>query len=391
LSNFLSFLEENDTTLAFSKRRIEKSFKDLSLKLDRVNDKLRNARLEKEKQFQYLQAVIKQIDSGIIAFNEEGKIEICNQTAKELLGIRNLKHIKDITESFPEFAGLLRSVKRNMTPVKVWDRDKQKILAIKTSLLRFDTSTIKIISLQNIKPELEAKELEAWKKLLRIQRHEIINSITPITTLTTAIKRRFISDGRRKNTEILTDDLINDVLRSIDVIEDRSTGLIEFMERLRKMTDIPVLKPERFHLIPVLDQLRVLFERSFESKDIRFRCDLNPADISVYGDMKLLEQVLINLIKNAIEAIHEPGKMIIIRADKDHDMNVIIRVIDTGAGIEKELLDSIFVPSFTTKENGSGLGLSITRQIIQQHKGTIEVRSEPGKETIFQIVLPPEF
>ncbi len=235
---------------------------------------------------------------------------------------------------------------------------------------------------------MEAGELDAWRKLIRIQRHEIINSITPITTLTTAIKRRFKTGEERKSLQEITDEHVEDALKSVEVIEDRSLGLIDFVERFRSLTDIPILKIEEFLLMKIAEHVTILFSRELNNRNIHLKADIKPENMLLTADEKLLEQVLINLVKNSLEAVHSHRGEIIIKAYKNSQKSCIIQVIDNGIGIDKEAIESVFVPSYTTKENGSGIGLSITRQIVQLHNGTINVKSAPGIETVFEIILP---
>jgi len=389
LANFLIFLLENDTSLAFSKEKIERNFKGLVASLDKINQNLRDARLDRERQYHYLQAIVKQVDTGIIACDQDGTIEIFNRAARDLLGLRSLRTIRELVDSRPELAVFLTAGKTaSVSPLKVETSQNEYALAVKTSSIRFDNRIIQLIILQNIKPELDAGELDAWRKLIRIQRHEIINSITPITTLTTAIKRSFIKNRTRKALKEITSEHIGDALKSVDVIEDRSRGLIDFVERFRSLTDVPSLKRISFPLSKLMDHIAVLFSKDLNARNVMLKIVIEPENLMLTADERLLEQVMINLVKNSLEALHDPGGEIIVRANSDLQHNIIIQVIDNGIGIESTALGSVFVPSYTTKENGSGIGLSITRQIIHMHRGTIGVKSVPGKETIFKIVLP---
>jgi len=389
LANFLVFLQENDTTLAFSRKRIERSFRGLTYHLDMINQKLQVARMDRERQFHYLQAVVKQVDTGIIAYDETGKIELFNQAAQELLGLHAAAKIDSINNIPDEMAGLLSTGNRiTSSPVKIKTHGSERVLAVKSASLRFDDRILRLLSFQNIKPELDAGELDAWRKLIRIQRHEIINSITPITTLTTAINRCFMKDRVQKNLQEITDDHIADALKSVEVIEERSRGLIDFVERFRSLTDVPVLKIENLDIHKLTKQLSTLFSKDLRVKKAKLSVSICPEDLMIAADEKLLKQVLINLVKNSLEALPNKGGVIDISAVEDSHKNRIITVTDNGMGIPKSMLESVFVPSYTTKENGSGIGLSISRQIIQMHNGTLSVRSEPGKETVFEIRLP---
>lgn len=388
LANFLIFLQENDTTLAFSRQKIEKNFKGLTYHLDRINQKLQIARIDRERQFHYLQSVVRQIDTGIIAYDDSGKVEIFNQAARELLGIHALNHVHSLIELCPELAGILVSGEMQFSsPVKIRVGGSERVLTIKSGSILFDNRVVRLISFQNIRPELEAGELDAWRKLIRIQRHEIINSVTPITTLTTAIKRCFMNGLTRKTPGEITDENIHDALKSVEVIEDRSKGLIDFVERFRNLTDLPVLKKETFLLNDLIEHIGILFANDFQKHNIEFKSEIIPENLKLTSDEKLLKQVLINLVKNSVEAmVHRKGE-ILIKAYSIPQTYHVIQVMDNGMGIEEHAISSIFVPSYTTKENGSGIGLSISRQFVQMHHGTISVKSS-GDYTVFEIVLP---
>jgi two-component system, NtrC family, nitrogen regulation sensor histidine kinase NtrY len=389
LANFIVFLQENDTTLAFTRKKIEKSFKGLTYQLDKINEKLHTAAIEKERQFQYFHTVIKQIDTGIIAVDQEEKVEICNKAAEKILGIHSIQKLNEITRLYPELSGFFRTKGINpVSPVRINKKGREQVLAVKSGSIKFESKVIRLVTLQNIKSELEAGELDAWRRLIRIQRHEIMNSITPITTLTTAIKRQFKQGGDLKNSIEITSEQIQDALRSVDVIEDRSLGLIQFMERFRDLTDIPVLKKETFPLKRILDQVIGLFSKNLISGNISLKTDIVPENLMLHGDENLLEQVLINLVKNSIEALHDLSGEIFVTAYRTVQNETVIQVADNGTGIRKDNMDNIFIPAFTTKEKGSGIGLSIIRQIVQLHQGSIEVRSTPGVKTVFEIVLP---
>jgi two-component system, NtrC family, nitrogen regulation sensor histidine kinase NtrY len=389
LSNFLVYLNEDDTTLAFSEKAVERNFRGLARNLDLLNQKLHAARVKQEQQYQYLQAIVKQVDTGIITFDGEGKIDLLNQSAKEILEIHTKRNIRDIKSLYPELSDFLQPGTHSMiSPIKIRANGKEKVLSMKAAALKMDDQVINLVSFQDIRTELEAGELNAWRKLIRIQRHEIINSVTPITTLTTTIKRIFETGKHRKNILEFSEEQIDDALKSVAVIEDRSLGLIDFVERFRNLTDIPVLKKDTFSFSTFYERLFILLRKDIGDKRANLKISVIPGDLSVFADEKLLEQVMINLIKNSIESIHEPGGEISVNARGTQQDKIIIRIQDNGSGMDAYTLENIFVPAFTTKENGSGIGLSITRQIIQMHQGIIEVRSTPGVGTVFEITIP---
>jgi nitrogen fixation/metabolism regulation signal transduction histidine kinase len=389
LSNFLVFLHENDTTLTFSREKIEKSFKGLIHQFDSINKELQTARIEKERQFHYLQAVIRQIDTGIIAFDQEGRMELFNHAAEKLLGIRAVDHREALQAMAPALHDLLLAgVASSSTPLKIMVNGQAHVLAVKSTTLKFANKEVSLISFQNIRPEMEAGELDAWRKLIRIQRHEIINSMTPITTLTTAIRRRLKRGAEIKRLAEITEEQLDGVLESVDVIEERSRGLIDFVERFQRLTDVPVMRREAFRWQEIIEPLMLLFSGTLHDGNITVKVRTEPSGLVVRADKKLMEQVMINLVKNAIEGMGPQGGEITVRAFRNQYHQTVVQVTDNGTGIEKYTMESIFVPSFTTKPNGSGIGLSIARQIIMLHGGTISARSEPGVETVFEIVLP---
>jgi signal transduction histidine kinase len=215
-----------------------------------------------------------------------------------------------------------------------------------------------------------------------------MNSITPITTLTTAIKRSFTDKARTKSPAEISSENINDALLSAEVIEERSKGLINFVENFRSLTDLPKIKPVKFSIERMFENTKVLFSKETGVKEIEISAEIESNEFMLMADEKLFEQVLINLVKNSIEAINRVNGKIVLRAFHKMDGFSSVQVIDNGKGITPGEVENIFVPSFTTKENGTGIGLTISKQIIQLHGGTIAVTSQPNKETCFEICLP---
>ncbi|MBN2763652.1 MAG: ATP-binding protein, partial [Bacteroidales bacterium] len=388
LANFLIFLQENDTTLAFSRKRIERNFKGLTYHLDKINQKLQEARIDRERQYQYLQTVVEQVNTGIIACDQKDKVVILNKAARELLEIHDIKHLSVMKNLYPGLVVFFQPGRSHPSPVKIKKGNGFLILAVKTSMLKFNETTISLVSFQNIKPELEAGELDAWRKLIRIQRHEIINSITPVTTLTTAIRRRLNKGRIRRSLSEITDEDIDDIAVSIETIEERGRGLIDFVERYRNLTNLPELKIAEFDIKRITDHIEVLFSKELNERKIKVKTVIEGNKMVITADEKLLEQVLINMVKNSVEAIDHPEGEITIRVFRSMNNTVIIQVVDNGTGIDPENIETVFIPSFSTKEKGMGIGLSLCRQIVQLHGGTIRASSVQGKGTMMEIILP---
>jgi len=244
-----------------------------------------------------------------------------------------------------------------------------------------------IFTLHDIRSQMEEQEINAWKKLIRVITHEIMNSITPITTLTLAIRKKLTGTKRGKGkTEIRNDD-IDVALSSTEIIEERSKGLIHFIDNYRKITKLPPLQLTGCDIPELFERIRMLFHQELQKNNIELMTEVHQTK-SFKGDPQLVEQVLINLVKNSIEAFEaQPHPRIILKSLYDKDQRTVIAVMDNGAGIPQENMEEIFVPFFTTKEQGSGIGLNVCRQIMQLHKGEIFVNSGVGKGTSANLIF----
>ena len=387
LARFLIYLKENDTMAAFAKKNIEKTFKGLFQSFEEISQSLQRARIDKEQEHQYLKTIVEHVGTGLISFDQTGKIELINKTAKSLLKVENVSHIKDLDRIKKGFSDVLSNLKINEQKLITLSVNNEVLkLSLRSTLLKIKGNPLHIVALHNIKNELDERELESWQKLIRVLRHEIMNSITPITTLTTAIKRCFKSGNNVKPFSEINEETIKDALISTEVIEERSKGLIEFVERYKSLTSLPELRLENIGLLNLFNHIKILFKDELSSRKIKLEIEVIPEDIKIIADKKLIEQVLINLIRNAIQSIDKKG-IISLKAKKDKD-KYAMQVIDNGLGMDKEELENIFIPFYSTREGGSGIGLNISQQIIKKHQGTIHVYSNPRKETIFTIVLP---
>jgi len=256
------------------------------------------------------------------------------------------------------------------------------LLSVRAAKFKMLEKQIKLISLQDITHELEENELDNWQKLIRVLTHEIMNSITPITTLTTSIRRGLrINDRMKTPREIKIED-IEDIVASNDLIEERANGLTNFVRKYRSLTILPRLSTSEFPLLDLFDKLYKMLSEKLQEQEIKFSCDVKPKDLHVVADRQLIEQMLINLLKNAMEATyHAKNARVKLNAYQAKE-RVYISIEDNGSGIPLDIADKIFMPFYTTKKAGSGIGLSLSRQIMRLHKGTISIRSNPGEKTV---------
>jgi signal transduction histidine kinase len=305
-----------------------------------------------------------------------------NKALKKLLRkpyLVNAEALKKIDKNLYEVVQRLHSGDKELLKITI----DNKIVQLSISALEFklQKQSLKLVSMQNIQSELEERELEAWQKLIRILRHEIMNSISPIVSLTSTI------EGMMKGGKLEGEDL-DDVKAAIRAIRNRSEGLMHFTETYRNLTRIP---PPKFQIVDVrllVQRLSTLLKPAFEKDHINFQMQMPNSPVNCSIDPELLEQVLINLIKNAIEAVNGSEKpTITVTAQKEQSGKTTISVIDNGKGIEEGELDEIFVPFYTTKVEGTGIGLSLSRQIVRMHKGRLFVQSVVGEGTVFTIVI----
>ena len=259
-------------------------------------------------------------------------------------------------------------------------------LTIQSTELRIRGTDVKLITLQNIQPELQRQELEAWQNLTRVLRHEIMNSITPISSLTSTLREILDHDMQKRNSHYeLKEEGAEDLREGLSTIENRSRGLIKFIDAYREYTSLPKPKMATVRLKDLIDHVAQLMRTELKKTAINFHYACSSEYLTIQADLEMIEQVLINLLKNAIEALSETENPKLELIGSYDEMAVKIEIIDNGPGIIKEALEHIFVPFYTTKRTGSGIGLSLSRQIMQMHNGSITVESEPDVRTVFTL------
>ena len=341
---------------------------------------------EKEEEFQYLKNIVQHIGIGIITFDKSGKIQILNSAAKKLLKldhIDNLSELSNLSKPLVDSITRLRTGGRDLVRVDVSGDIVQ--LAIFTIELTLRSEVYKLVSLQNIQNELEEKEMEAWQNLVRVLTHEIMNSVTPISSLANTVDDE-LKEQLNNDQEVnqITNEEIEDLHLAVQTIRKRSEGLIKFVQDFRNLTQVgnPNLTTESVQ--ELIDDQLVLLKKDIESNHISITKSIVPEDLKIRIDRHMIEQVLINLIKNATQAFDEQtDRTIEIKAFLDEKERPIITIKDNGNGIDDEALEKIFIPFFTTKKNGSGIGLSLSRQIMRKHQGTLSVKSKMDEGTEF--------
>ena len=332
---------------------------------------------------QFFKNIVQHVGIGILTFNKEGTIQTMNTTAKRLLRVDKIDKLDDlrmVDNSLVDSFLKLKTGGRELLRLKMGD--ETLYLSLYAIELTLRGEVMKLISMSNIQSELEEKEMEAWQNLVRVLTHEIMNSVTPISSLAGMVEGE-LEDKLKKSDLVLKKEEAEDMYLSIQTIGKRSAGLIKFVKEFRNLTHVPQPNLTEVIVKDLLDEMAMLHKKELADHGIGISVDLPANGLIIQADKTMIEQVLINLIKNAIQAFDNQIDKRIILSAYDNDGHVIISVKDNGNGIDADALERIFVPFFTTKKTGSGIGLSLSRQIMRQHGGQITVKSKLGEGTEF--------
>lgn len=387
ITKFLESIRYSDFSTSFTHdNKLGRSFKELNKAFSNVADAFRHERAEKEEHLNYLNTVVQHVTTGLISFDTEGKVGLINSAAKRFL---NVPQLRNISEILTFNVTLYKKLKQMAPGEKALIRVSSDLnLAIHATELKLRGHSYKLIALQNIHSELESKEVEAWQNLTRVLRHEIMNSITPIASLTGTLNDILKEDLEPNGEDSfeISNDSLSDLNEGLQTIENRSKGLIKFVDAYRDYTSIPKPKFGLIKIDELFEHISKLLIHEFNDLGIQFKSNILFDNLEITADRELIEMVLINILKNAKEALKakEEAKLELI-ARVNEEQRVCIDVKDNGPGIIPEAMQRIFIPFYTTKKTGSGIGLALSRQIMQLHNGTLSVKSEPDIYTIFTL------
>ncbi len=392
LTRFLNSIRYSDFSRAFPDHGLGSSFEALNNAFARVIEEFKKERAEKQEHFRYLQTVVQHVGIGLISFNHRGEVELINTAAKRLFQIPTLRNINALGEiSEPLLKAVLGLKGGNRSLVRVVVDNDTLQLAIYATEFRMHNDLYKLVSFQNIHTELEEKEMEAWQNLTQVLAHEIMNSITPIASLSDTVHMLLEHKSIEKNDYYSIDkEAIQDVKEALNTIKNRSHGLMRFVNSYRDFTQIPEPNYEHFSVKELLLRLRNLNKGEAEAQNVDITIAVDPESLEVTADPHLIEQTLINLMKNAFRVLEDVEDAVIsLRGFIDSDGRVVIQVQDNGSGIPKENIQKIFIPFYSTSQptarGGSGIGLSLSRQIMRMHKGSLTVKSEKNRGTVFSL------
>ncbi len=388
-SNFLLSILQNDFTTTFTRKHEGKPLDDFYNSLNQITNKFREIGAEKETQYLFLEMLVQHVKVGIITYDESGEIRIVNDAFCDLAGKKYIKDLNSLKKLSPELLKEIMDLKPDRPKlVKIQLYGKLQQLSLLSNIFKVEDQTFKLVSFQNIKNELEAGEVDAWQKIIRVLTHEIMNSITPITSLSDTLLD-IVGSANEKQLS-LDKDSVSKIFIGLKAIKERSGGLKTFSKAYQSLTRLPAPEFTTINSNDFLETIRVLVGSELQSGKILLETTVEPSDHTFLADSEQITQVILNLVKNSKEALLSTGDNI----ERKITVSIVgkkgqteIDIHDNGPGIQEEFREKIFIPFFTTKKKGSGIGLALARQIIRQHNGTIQMDSEGGNGTTARISL----
>ena len=370
INNRIKFLSEavagGDFSFTFPEEKRRRSDRVLAESLNRIREMLGKARQETIDKERYYAQILENVRTGIVAYDEQGFVTQTNSAAASLFGLPVLTHIRQLDRVSVGLADMLLVAAAGDTrTLTLHDGESNRQLSLQVSQSRIRDRNLRILVVNDIHNELDNKEIDSWISLTRVLTHEIMNSVSPITSLSESLRT-------------LVPDTSSELYKGLDVIHSTGKGIEGFVESYRQFTHIPTPAPMLFYVRGLVERSVQLVQSVPENDSIEFRWSVEPEDMLLYADENLVGRVLNNLLKNAVEAIGEGNNgWVEIHAFLNEREDVIIEVSDSGDPIPPEVEERIFIPFFTTKTDGSGIGLSISRQIMRLSGGTLTLRTKP--------------
>lgn len=395
ISNFIVSLKNNDITIPVSDKHsssIKSSFiedlKDLQKKVSYIKS-------EQLVQSLFIESLLENIEIGIIAILNNGKLKFKNHAVLRLLNIKSFSSLDSISNSHPEFYFSLINIKPGEDKLlSIHTNNELKKISLKATQFKSKDENIKLVFFQDIKNEIDESLLQSWQNLIRILTHEINNTVAPIASLADSLSIYLSRDGNKLE-PVFVDSIdqksINNALEGLNIIKERSNGLIDFVSKYKSLLPKKSLTIANINIGQLFYRLKILFSERIENNEISFVTSIKSEGLIINADQHYLEQVLINLISNSFDAFENftpaPKPIIELTSHLGEKDETVIQVIDNGKGIAADDLDKVFLPFYSTKEKGTGIGLSLSMQIIRSHGGSLSVSSKEGEKTVFSIKI----
>lgn len=383
LNQFVESVHYRDFSRNFDVKHAPADLQPLRKGFNEINSTFKIISKEKETQYQYLQKILELVDTGILSYKiTTGEIVWMNESLKRMLQLPYLKAISSLARRDEELHKNIIELKPGETKIATAHLEKSSFkILLSATAFQTDGEKYKLIAFQNVDEALDETESKAWQKLLSVMTHEIMNSIAPISSLADTLKSRLLQSIPSLNNDTGS---VDDLELGIDTIKRRSEGLLKFAETYRNLNKITKPTLKKIYVRDLFESINQLMQPTLDQKNIDLQIILKDTGIMLEADTNLIEQVLINLVVNSIEAVKDKADAkIVLSAYIDQNNKTMISVADNGSGMSAEVIDKIFIPFFSTKKNGSGIGLSLSKQIMMLHKGTIQIHSVEGVGTSF--------
>ena len=388
-TQFINNISHNDFSSTTSHSNAEASAQKFVSAQRTLLEKYRKLKADRSAQHEYLHLVVEHVETALLCFDEKGKIEIINQAAKDIFKNRYVSTMSRVETISPALAQALQDIKAGENRVlKITIGNDVLQLILTATEFRLIGKYQKLVSMQNIQSALDEKEIESWQKLIKVMTHEIMNSMTPIVSLSSHLESMF-HDKETIDLGIGADaEQYKDIVQGIESIASRSQGLLRFVQAYRSLSNLPRPVRKEIQISSLFQHMTTLLDERMNAAGVTLECSVKPRSLSVSADINLLEQILLNLLNNASDAVigTQSARIELLASGLDHG-RVIIQVRDNGCGISKSYIEDIFTPFFTTKETGTGVGLSLSRQLARLNNANLSVQSTEGKGSCFQLLF----
>jgi two-component system, NtrC family, nitrogen regulation sensor histidine kinase NtrY len=386
---FFSALENDDTSIRYSSTYRSRFIDELHQHLNRLNESYREMKLDNEKREQYFSQILEHLSSGLMLITKTGHINHINDEALRLLNLPQLTHIRALFQKYPELQGRIKgmnSLDRSEITIQDTATGLKKILGLQLVEINLNGEDVRVVTIHDLSAGMERKEIDDWIRLIRVMSHEIMNSLAPITSISTTLKEIWADHTGSLAKSAPSEAIIGKTLKGLDAIAEQSEGLTTFFESYRVLSRIPDPVKKEFYLCQMLEKLETLVINNKENRGIGIYFTCFDPGLKLLADEQMITQVMLNLVKNAVQAV-EGIKQAEIRVSADSQENrIVLSVTDNGEGITQDISDEIFMPFFTTRKKGTGVGLSYSRQVMAMNGGRIEFDSQPGR-TQFRLVI----
>jgi two-component system, NtrC family, nitrogen regulation sensor histidine kinase NtrY len=387
VSHFLDSLEYSDLTQTYAEHLRGGTHDELHRRFNRILSAFRRSGVEKQESLRYLEAVIQHSGVGLLAFCPDGTVELANNALRRMLGLNYIKQIEDLARLGDSMVDTIIHLDPGESRVQKIQREGEMLLlSLSATGFKIGGKNIKLVSVKNITSELVERETEAWQQLVRVLTHEIMNSVTPIASLASTARDMIESGGDNNDGLVLRGEALDDLQTAVATIEIRSEGLMRFVNTYRNLTKVPEPNLRIVSVSELLQRIRQLALSHPDAGDTRIELAVEPESLELTADPDLVEQVLINVVTNALQALKERADGVVRLTSRLNEKGqVVIQVTDNGPGIAEKAIDTVFVPFYTTKRSGTGIGLTLSRRIMRQHNGELTATSIPDRATVFTL------